>query len=221
MGKFNHIYYKNTDNCCFCEEFGNTERVKNNSSGRIFFENNSFVSFVSAGALVEGHLLIASKKHWRSISQLPNETYKELNFILKETTNWIKRTYNFPVIEFEHGVCSENSGGCGIDHAHIHVMPWPLTTKISDIIANYFSSLPYVDLNALQLNKYIHSYLYIKDIDDNTFCFHVNKLPSQYMRQQLSKALCNSNWDWRYDPINKHFVQTLQKKSNTETHLYA
>lgn len=89
----------------------------------VLYESPNFVVVPTLGSLVEGWLLIVSKAHLLCMGALPESHGEELKAVARRTVMAVTRTYQQPTI-FEHGpsACSTPMG-CGVDHAHLHVVP--------------------------------------------------------------------------------------------------
>lgn len=198
--------------CDFCLEFSNINEYKFSSfyqlfphlNDRILLETENFVVVPSFGQIVEGYLLIITKFHILSMGELSPQLHSELNGIIQYSTEIIQFAYNTGCIQFEHGaVTSKNTGGCCIDHAHLHLVP--LNLKMSDIYDNFYFRMEryeaqnFPDSTKLLLNQN-KPYLYIKIFSDfyfNPILLDATDLPSQYMRRIIAKLVGKPDeWDW-------------------------
>jgi ATP adenylyltransferase len=83
-----------------------------------------FMVIPSLGALVEGWVLIVPKEHYISMGALPTELQKEFDEIELKARHVLKTSYQKPIVAFEHGPSAAKHGtGCGVDHAHLHLVP--------------------------------------------------------------------------------------------------
>ena len=108
-------------NCPFCEAgVGPTDTVWYNQP---LLSTPNFVVLPSIGALVPGWVLVAPKKHFLSVASIPYRFRQELGGLLKRATGIVEQGFG-ATVQFEHGPATHNSQiGCGLDHAHIHVVP--------------------------------------------------------------------------------------------------
>lgn len=108
------------DNCRLCDlSAGN---LKYGNIDKPFMESDDYFAVVSIGAFIEGWTLIVPKKHQLSCAPEFNKS-KFLSFVL-QVKKKVESTYG-PSIAFEHGASTEGSlTGCGIDHAHLHIVPF-------------------------------------------------------------------------------------------------
>jgi hypothetical protein len=90
----------------------------------VLFDSMSYVVTPSLGSFIEGWTLIISKRHVTSMSQLSLSEIRELNSLIPEIRKRVEQAYG-PTIVFEHGPLTAGTEfGCGIDHAHLHVVPF-------------------------------------------------------------------------------------------------
>src|ERR1035441_7404623 len=65
-----------------------------------------------------------TKEHQISMGALPIELRNEAEEVERRTRSVLGRRYEKPIVGFEHGPSAENHGtGCGVDHAHLHLLP--------------------------------------------------------------------------------------------------
>jgi ATP adenylyltransferase len=92
------------------------------------FESKNYFAITSVGALVPGWLLIFPKAHTANLAQ----HYDRDEFVVfrREVATRLESTFSAPVRMFEHGpVCHGSQLGCGVDHAHLHVVPLPFSIE--------------------------------------------------------------------------------------------
>lgn len=72
---------------------------------------------------MEGWLLVVPRTRTLSYAQLPAELWPEAEAFTLDVASRVEREYG-PVAIFEHGPGREESlVGCGVDYAHLHVVP--------------------------------------------------------------------------------------------------
>jgi diadenosine tetraphosphate (Ap4A) HIT family hydrolase len=108
--------------CTLCAELeSNTDRAPWNNA---LIETEHFAVIPSLGALVEGWLLIAPKKHYISMGALPLGLRAEADELESHIRSLLTAKYQLPVVAFEHGPSAPQHGtGCSVDHAHLHLVP--------------------------------------------------------------------------------------------------
>lgn len=89
----------------------------------VLCESENFVVVPTLGSLVEGWVLIITKKHLIRIASLQDDHLEELDCLSKRVCHEIMDCYG-PVAIFEHGPSRPMQAvGCGVDHAHLHIVP--------------------------------------------------------------------------------------------------
>jgi len=186
--------------CDFCDEFAdgseNAYARRYGQPGRIVLRSAGFRVFPSLGQIVEGHLLIVPVHHCCALADLPNEQVNDLDFLCRQVRLTLQDAYNNCVF-FEHGIRREGSGGCGIDHAHMHAVPVS-ANGVLDILMRQCGGCD-VD-NVANINECINpkaSYLFFEDASAKRRVFAVERVPSQYMRKLVAESLGKADWDWR------------------------
>jgi len=189
-------------NCKICAEM----RVK---SGRQpwnepLIETQNFVVIPSLGALVEGWVLVVPKKHQISMGALPIELRAEAEEIERQTRAVLRNRYEKPVVVFEHGPSAENHGtGCGVDHAHLHLVPidCDLLTYVRPFVP---TSVEWKACDWDDLTK-AHAagldYLYFRPEGQNGLMVVSQDFGSQVFRKAIASFLClESEFSWRDHP---------------------
>ena len=108
------------ENCIFCKI------VKGEIPGERVFENDNFIVIKDANPKVERHLLVVSKKHFKSILDTPSTLYGEFLEIAKEVAfdmlKGRKGEQNKPEgFNFVFNVLE--AGGQVVPHVHLHILP--------------------------------------------------------------------------------------------------
>lgn len=186
--------------CPYCDalEKGFFEVQNQNYGNRILFESDNFVVFPSLGQIVEGYLLITSKKHYIGIGNVPSGQYPELDSICQRVRRVLTDAYETPLF-FEHGSISQTrKGGCCIDHAHIHAVP--VKVDILQELAKHFGYHQIENFDALknQFKKGVPYFFYESNFGER-YLFEVPEIvPSQYIQQVIAQKIRKpERWDWR------------------------
>jgi len=98
-----------------------------------FLESDNYIAIPSIGPLIEGWSMVIPKQHKLSLMHdYGNDEFLEFTTLAHKH---ISSIYGNTVM-FEHGANSTGSlTGCGVDHAHFHIVPFE-HTLIDDIQAN-------------------------------------------------------------------------------------
>ena len=210
--------------CDFCDERKGIQTIYNTIYGnydRLAYETKNFVVFPCMGQLREGHLLIASKKHYNAVGLLEDYLVDELDSLLKKVCSFIYKEYGKEALVFEHGVFdnSGKSGGCGIYHLHLHVIPID-----DDEQQKVFKKVSEQKSNTIVLAKGLKdTELFVKNNETYVFLGKANEsgllsayivtsndnyFESQYMRKIVANVFGTKNWNWK---DNKELEEELKK----------
>jgi len=215
--------------CEFCDEFagGLTNafyaRYQNSQRSRVLLATSGFRVFPSIGQLVEGYLLIAPLEHYTALDEMPTELAGEFVAICARVRSVVSQHYG-PCISFEHGARGPANGGCGIYHAHLHVVP---LSGIPDPIVELKERFPYERVDDLPNITNVSSrkspYLFFEDSNSNRYRFSIGNLQSQYMRRVLAEAVGTNDWNWRDAGKEERLLATIQRLSGQldTTHNFA
>lgn len=184
-------------------------------------ETKNFYVIPSIGPIVEGYLLICSKKHFPSCGNLPIKLYPEFEKLKREVQRVFLKVYQGFTF-FEHGktkACAHNGNDAHCFHAHLHALPTDIDIlevltknlgkpiRISSLkeIPNYLQDSPYLYYE-IRENKYLWS----APID----------LRQQFFRWLIAEKLGipqKADWklnpDWEgtyktYSNLHHYFIQT-------------
>jgi diadenosine tetraphosphate (Ap4A) HIT family hydrolase len=201
--------------CEFCDEFAGSSknefvaRYGSRLGDRLLFNGRYFRIVPSLGQIVEGHLLVIPVEHHRALADLPHSRAAELDDLCRYTRSVLTQKYGSCVL-FEHGARGEGSGGCGIDHAHMHAVP-VMADGVLSILAREFTGGDIASLAEIpRLLAPGSSYLYFEDASRKRYAFPVQNLPSQYMRKLVADSIGKTDWDWRECGREPELLSTLQ-----------
>ena len=190
------------NSCIFCEI--DTNKIENT----IIEETKYFKITPAVGSLVEGYLLIISKRHITSMSQLNDNELKEYLLIIEKYRTVFKEIYGkFPII-FEHGTVDETkSSSSSVIHAHTHIVNHNYLDESSLLKALNFSKINNI-LDFKEINKNYIFYINPQNTNYITFKF---KPISQMMRILIAKDL---NIEHKYDWTKDIFMENIEKTIN-------
>lgn len=200
---------KSQTDCCFCDIIKGRYRYKNIDEP--IAENREFIACASIGAMVEGWTLIISKDHRYSMKSFYQNPM--LSNITKQISKTLNNTYG-SVIAFEHGATRKGSRtGCGIDHAHLHIVPLNSITPELEASGLKWTKCPPKEVASLAgRNEYLfYTDLGYKNDWLNTAGFlHVLEYPiSQFFRRIIGKKLGKIELtDYKAFPYFENAIQT-------------
>lgn len=104
--------------CIFCDI--DHSKIENT----IIEETKYFYILPTLGSLVDGYILIVTKRHINSMSELNENELIEYKNIIEKYQNLFKKIYNKTPIVFEHGTPNQNSEmkANSVTHAHTHIV---------------------------------------------------------------------------------------------------
>lgn len=177
-------------------EFSRT--YEGDPQNRILLETTNLAIMVDISPLVEGHLLVAPKKHYLNFANAMMDYRHEAVQVTQRARDWVRETYG-SVALFEHGSISDQSGGACIVHAHIHVLPVAATGLLAVMRRDE------LELNALQdiaswteIAETTRPYLLWSDGERSLVTFSSARVRHQYLRSAAAEVLGipDPEWDW-------------------------
>jgi diadenosine tetraphosphate (Ap4A) HIT family hydrolase len=204
MNKITDLQDQINNSCRFCNP---------QEKERILFETDNFYVMVSLGPIVDGYLLIVSKKHIGACFNIPNTLMTEFLSLKEKVKDILIKHYGFCIF-YEHGKAGssltfENSTK-HCYHAHLHCIPVAvelnksIEQKITANTSNSFTA-------ARDKFKNLKKYLYIEDSRINVYSVD-RKIRNQFLRYELSEALGKpelGNWveNQNWESINRTIEQ--------------
>lgn len=199
--------------CCICNIVSGNGLL--GDIDKPFIQSANYRAVASVGAFIEGWSLIIPKEH--DVSLLEHYQRDEFLKFCIQVKSLVEQSYGRTII-FEHGANAFGSlAGCGINHAHLHVVPFKKSLR--DSLKN--DSFVWGEIEASELKNVVgdKDYLFYADDVGNsalTGIFTIMDQPiSQYFRKVLASELGKSDsYDYREFP----FIETSQRTYTTLTH---
>ena len=194
----------NPSSCCFCGELATGMlapefQKKVHAQSRIIAETDLFAMFPTISPLCKGHVLIAPKRHVQGLLQLEKYELLELINFVSHIESTIRPAFD-SVIIFEHGVGEEQKGGCGVDHAHLHMLPMSSSEAglVEATIQKEYELRPVTDIrNVASQMPRNSSYMFFGTGINSVRWTQTENIPSQYMRKVIAELRRLDAWDWR------------------------
>jgi ATP adenylyltransferase len=177
-------------------------------------ETHSFVVLPTVGPLVEGWLLIVPKTRVLSFACVARGELAQLEAVLEKTVALVEEAYG-PVAIFEHGAAASNDRvGCGVDYAHLHVVPTTCNLLFdAQVIAPNIDWKTVDSLAAIRcLNSDNYWFVQQNYYDRNCYLgrLRYGEPPSQLFRQVIASDLGRqSAYDWKQDPHEQLIAATV------------
>ena len=200
--------------CAFCQladtESSHQEPIWNT----VLFQSPNFVALPTIGSLVEGWLLIATKRHYICMGALENSLAHELCDFKHLVLDALQNCYG-DVATFEHGPSYEQQAvGCGVDHAHLHLVPSKRALK-NDLATFYDTTLKWGKVTKTQNpSSCFHAgkaYLHIEQENDGEYILTDLSIKSQSFRRVVAEHVGQPDqYNWREHPYFHNATSTVQ-----------
>lgn len=168
---------------------------------RLAVESEDFVALPTMGQIFRGSVLILPRQHHEAFALIP-ETKRESLYPLLDIVAQVTSNLGHLVL-FEHGARAHTEGGCGIYHAHLHIVPVPAPVLWPEILQIPASTAPSLE-SALRKVSQCDEYLLFHDTSGETA--YITPQPpltfgSQYFRRALARHFAiTRSWNWRDYP---------------------
>jgi diadenosine tetraphosphate (Ap4A) HIT family hydrolase len=152
----------------------------------------------SVSPLRVGHLLVLPRTHVTSCAQVNPTLLDQLPGIVAELTARLAGAHR-QMLLFEHGVGACRDGGCGVTHAHLHLVP-VTTAELASCISRFAYEAPGRTPGSL-------AQCLAKPSRNDTYmlmgtCEHArlaarDHVPSQRLRRLVAGVIGSGAEDWR------------------------
>ena len=188
--------------CIFCDI--DHSKIENT----IIEEKDYFYILPTLGSLVDGYILIVTKRHINSMSELNENELIEYKNIIEKYKNLFKKIYNKTPIVFEHGTPNQNSEmkANSVTHAHTHIVNINFSNE-KEILEKY----NFKEINDFkEINKNMN---YIKYISNNKIYITYNfPSVSQLMRILIAEELnYKDKFDWKKERFDENIISTIER----------
>lgn len=188
-------------NCVICDEAKGRRSVNfadryPEVASRTIWNDGAVFTMPCIGQLSPDHFLVMPVAH--------RSTWRECGSEIERLDDAIGRTTALlgisapELLVFEHGARDPRDGGCGIYHAHLHVVPVYARVDPDEILGTLKTGV------ALDLQGALEA---LTDDASYALCGHwgaefrwaalTSPLPSQYLRRRVAETLGGGLWDWR------------------------
>lgn len=210
--------------CVFCREIagrGDTNFARLYpelaSTGRMIAETENFVAFPCIGQLHPGHTLIIPRSHIKTMREAScgaEGQMKEFGEILRSVHEYFN-TASGDALYFEHGVHSSDGGGCGIYHAHLHVIPSAGNVILADFGFTSETKTAITLEAALRTPAVLSDYVLMGSLASGFRIAALSApLPSQTLRRHVASALgLGDKWNWRTAGREQTMLDALEMQS--------
>lgn len=218
--------YRTQPSCRVCS---NIIRDRNRSAEAIWdkklHETESFVSVPSVGALVEGYVLTIPKAHKICSGALNSDSLSRFWSFTQQVKRAIEDEFGQSIL-FEHGPCREETVvGCGVDHAHIHIVPidGPIREIAADLNPTPISWESIDSIHALEeIYQGGNEYLLYADGDGSLTVGCAEEIRSQLFRRAIADVTGKQEkFDWNDHTFEGNVRSTIRRLENSRLELTA
>ena len=103
--------------CPTCFDKQNDHILYGNNANKMIFENEKFECFLVGNPRANGHAAISTKKHFKDMMEIDDQTCNEIFLLAKKLMNSLKRLYNAESVY----LCTMCDGP--MNHFHIQLIP--------------------------------------------------------------------------------------------------
>lgn len=199
--------------CRFCGHLRDQSPARN-GEWSILAETEHLVAVPSVGPLVPGWLLVVPKNHILSFGSAMPDTIATLAAETESIAERWQRLFG-PLVWFEHGPArTRSSVGCGIDHAHLHLVP-VAGEELLDGARTMFPSLDFRGVTGIAAAAapvaHDQSYLYMRAEDGSSWLATSHEIPSQAFRRVIAHQQGRPlQYDWKAFPQHDALGATLK-----------
>jgi diadenosine tetraphosphate (Ap4A) HIT family hydrolase len=166
---------------------------------RIVHATRDFVVMPTIGQTFRGSMLVVPTSHVETVADCSISSIHEVVRIADEIQSRMRTFGRF--VAFEHGARASTGGGCGVYHAHLHVVPLPQSVAGEDLLPEGSTArdLP----TALHELSGSDEYLLFRDTAGRTSYVDLSsvrpdRFVSQFFRRELGERFAPQiPWDWR------------------------
>lgn len=189
-------------NCIFCNlDFNNIENT-------VIYETENFRVIPTIGALVDGYVLIVTKEHINSLSQLNDKQKEEYKNLVIKVSKTFEKIYGKKPILFEHGTpeITNSMSANSVIHAHSHIVNFEFENEKE--IINKYNFVPIESFDDV-INE---NYIYYQNNNGEKFVSYQFDSVSQLMRILIANEVNKENqYNWREFDFKENIVSMLDK----------
>lgn len=171
--------------------------------------NDHFVAMPSLGSLVHGWTLIVPRRAMPTLSLMDAAERKSFSAIKDDLMSRLE-VYGMPVYSFEHGGTAGSLVSCGVDQAHLHLVPLPFDL-IGTACKHDLGWLPTVASSDLsEVETHGREYLFVEAQGVSKIGFPEVPI-SQWFRQLIAFECGVEEWDYKANPNFNQLKATAAK----------
>jgi diadenosine tetraphosphate (Ap4A) HIT family hydrolase len=174
------------------------------------WETQNFRVVPSKGGFVEGWVMVVPRQHVLNFGQLYPSLDTELKNLMKCVSSRIAEVYTPPTL-FEHGAATAGTTfGCGVDHAHVHIVPLAMNVNLR-VLAEAALSTKFECLGSLPPAPYLRIRCPAEQVD--WVLQPTAPIPRQFFRQILwnTRRWAAAHYDYDVDACPAEVRKTIAR----------
>lgn len=191
--------------CPFC----NIDKSKLENT--ILDETKNFYVIPAVGSLVDGYILVTSKRHINSMSELTIDEMREYQILINKYRKIFKFIYTkFPIV-FEHGSPIENETKANsVLHAHTHIVNHHYKNEEFLI-----KKMNFKIINKMSDMSRSKNYIFYLSPNNKTYITNNFNPISQIMRVEIANDInMPYEYDWRQSRFEDNIIFTINNIKN-------
>jgi diadenosine tetraphosphate (Ap4A) HIT family hydrolase len=182
---------------------------------RIHEIDSQFVLFPTLGQILPNWFLLAPKRHVETFSSLTASEQGLLDEILRGVQ--AKLFANGKFVMFEHGCGGSTGNGCGIYHAHIHLVPVDRPVLAENIMSQPGRTHKSL-IQCLDVLRNSSNYYLLRDTNGTVTSWNFEEEAShepisQFFRMRMAD-LCGvpESWNWKdYESVEPRLLEAARE----------
>lgn len=198
-------------NCTLCREIS---RHEDQMPWNVpILETENFVILPSLGSLVEGWLLIIPKQHFICVGAMPEHLIREIDELKAGVAHRLEEKYG-AFVAFEHGPERPHCDvGCGVDHAHLHLVPFAgdLSKSVEPFMPDDSSWTEATLFDCVVAHEKGDDYLYYEQPLNVGRISRCEGFSSQIFRKAIASSVgLLAEFNWRQFPQHSRVTDTIE-----------
>jgi ATP adenylyltransferase len=181
---------------------------------QVLFESKNFAVFPTVGSIIPGWLLVAPKQHRLCMGALDLIEFAELREVTNEACEALRERFG-SVVVFEHGPTRpQSSVGCGVDHAHLHVVSTEID-MIEGVRALANGAFLWRQVNSIESTTRCwregQPYLFVQRAGAEAWLTSDPNIGSQMFRRVIANACgLSTQFDWKLHSFESNVRLTVE-----------
>lgn len=173
------------------------------------FVSDLFVMMPTLGCLVPGWLLVVPRRPMANLTKLntcERKCLQELIIALRHRLNYVGKE----VFYFEHGSVPGSPASCGVDQAHLHIVPLSFDL-IEAAIRRRDVDWKVTSYGPCSLAFQQSEYLFVSDSHGRSIVGTTKSSSSQWFRRLIAAETNQRDlWDYRVHSGSENMIETAQ-----------